>query len=85
MILVKITEKESTDSKYRANILLLHKLVEKPAEAGGASFGGRLKLCEGDTRIGRAIIIIIIIDYYRTHPKITEGADQSAIGNKQSL
>ena len=36
-------------------------LVEKPAEAGGAPLGARLKLCEGDIRIhciGRAIIII---------------------------
>ena len=24
-------------------------LVEKPAEAGGAPLGGRLKLCEGDS------------------------------------
>ena len=33
-------------------------LVEKPAEAGGAPLGGRLKLCEGETRIRRAIIIL---------------------------
>ena len=33
-------------------------LVEKPAEAGGPPLGGRLKLCEGGTRIRRAIIII---------------------------
>ena len=32
--------------------------MEKPAEAGGAPLGGEPKLCEGDTRIGRAIIII---------------------------
>ena len=31
-------------------------LVEKPAEEGGAPLGGRMKLCEGDTRIGRAIV-----------------------------
>ena len=28
-------------------------LVEKPASAGGAPLGGRLKLCEGDSRIHR--------------------------------
>ena len=41
----------------------ISKLVEKPAEAGGAPLGGCLKLCEGDTRIpriGRAVIIIDI-------------------------
>ena len=30
---------------------LVFYIVEKPAEAGSSSLGGRLKLCEGDTRI----------------------------------
>ena len=36
--------------------------VEKPAEAGGAPRDARLKLCEGDTRMRRAIIIIDRLD-----------------------
>ena len=39
-----------------------YKLLEKPAEAGGAPLGARLKLCEGDTRIHRIRRAIIIID-----------------------
>ena len=34
--------------------------MEKPAEAGGSPLGGRLKFCEGDTRIGRAIFYNIV-------------------------
>ena len=42
--------------------------MEKPAEAGGAPLGGRLKLCEGDTRIRWAIIIIdSILGWTRIH------------------
>ena len=40
-----------------SSLSFIIKLVEKPAEAGGAPLGGRLKLCEADTRIRRAIII----------------------------
>ena len=42
----------------RTSLNLFHKLVEKLAEAGGAPLGCQLKLCEGDIRIRRAIIII---------------------------
>ena len=37
--------------------------VEKPAAAGSAPLGARLKLCVGDTRIHRIGRAIIIIDY----------------------
>ena len=39
-------------------MLNIKKLVKKPAEAGGAPGGARLKLGEGDIRIRRAIISI---------------------------
>ena len=44
------------------SIKLFSLLLEKPAEADGAPLGGRLKLCEGDTRIHRIWRAIVIID-----------------------